>query len=352
MGAVDADAHVVESPQTWSYLDEDDRRHLPMIVTQTFGNEIVANDGRNVQHNYWVVGNRIMGKDRNVGHEMTREIRELEDIPGRLRHMDQLGVDIQVMYPTLFLRPVTQSAETEMALCGAYNRWVAAASNQAPDRLRWVALPPLLSMDKVRDEMIFAKENGACGIFMRGLECDKALGDPYFHPLYEIATDLDMAICVHSGSNSATVHDFFLTDTTFSMFKLAVVGAFHTLIEKGMPAKFPKVRWGFIEVSAQWIPYVLVDLKDRFRRKGLPWFDNPLKDNNMYVACEVTDDIDYVVKYAGPDALMVGTDYGHHDPSAEINAIQIIRDDDRLDPAVAAKILNDNARALYGLNGA
>ena len=136
------------------------------------------------------------------------------------------------------------------------------------------------------------------------------------------------------------------------MYNLQVVVAFPTTIEKGMPAKFPKARWGFIEVRAQWIPYVRVDLEDRFRRKGLPWFDNPLKDNNMYVACEVTDDIDYVVKYAGPDALMVGTDYGHHDPSAEINAIQIIRDDDRLDPAVAAKILNDNARALYGLNGA
>lgn len=351
MGAVDADAHVVESPQTWSYLDEADRRHLPMIVTQTFGPEILDNKGTNVQRNYWVVGSRIMGKDRNVGQEMTREIREMEDIPGRLKHMDELGIDIQVLYPTLFLRPVTQSAETEMALCRAYNRWVADAWKQAPERLRWVALPPLLSMDKVRDELLFAKENGACGIFMRGLECEKALGDPYFYPLYEIATDLDMPICIHSGSASATVHDFFETDTTFTKFKLAVVGAFHTLIEKGIPSKFPKVRWGFVEVSAQWIPYVLCDLEDRFQRNGLPWYDEPLKENNMFVACEVTDDLDYILRYSGPDSLMIGTDYGHHDPSAEINAIRLIREDERLEPDVMAKILDDNARALYGLNG-
>ena len=350
MGAIDADAHVVEAPHTWSYLAEDERQFLPMIVTQTFGNETLSNDGQNIQHNHWVVGNRIMGKDRNVGREMSREIREMEDIPGRLRHMDELGVDIQVLYPTLFLRPVTQDFRTELALCRCYNRWLADIWKQSPDRLRWVAMPPLMSMDKVGDEMRFAKDNGACGIFLRGLECDKAVGDPYFHPLYEIAGDLDLPVCLHSGSNSATVHDFFLTDTTFTMFKLAVVGAFHTLIEKGIPSRFPKVRWAFVEVSAQWIPYVMVDLEDRFRRRGLDWFDDPMKQNNMYVACEVTDDLDYVVKYAGPDNLMIGTDYGHHDPSAEINAIEIIRNDSRLDAATAGKILDANARTLYGFN--
>jgi len=41
---------------------------------------------------------------------------ELLDIDARLAHMDELGVDIQVLYPTLFLRPVTTRAEVEAAL--------------------------------------------------------------------------------------------------------------------------------------------------------------------------------------------------------------------------------------------
>ena len=350
MGAIDSDAHVLESPATWGYLRDHERAFLPLIVSQTFGPAIRGNDAGTTQQNYWVVGNRIMGKDRNVGQEMTREIREMEDIPGRLRHMDELGIEVQVLYPTLFLRPVTQDFRVEYALTRSYNRWLAEIWRLGGGRLRWVVVPPLRSPDKLREEIEFGKANGACGIFMRGLECEKALGDPFFFSLYEIAQDLDLPICVHSASGSAIVHDFFETDTTFTKFKLAVVGAFHSLVEKGIPARFPKVRWGFVEVSAQWVPYVLNDLEDRFRRKGQTWFADPLRDNRMYVACEVTDDLPYVLHHAGSDNVVIGTDYGHHDPSSEINAIRLLRQDSRIDGAVAAKILDANARALYGLN--
>ncbi|NKB20877.1 MAG: amidohydrolase family protein [Alphaproteobacteria bacterium] len=350
MGAIDSDAHVLETTKTWEYLEGDDKRYTPYIVTQTHGPELKANDGTNTQHNYWLIGNRPMGKDRNVGTEMSRAIAEMEDIPGRLAHMDELGIETQVLYPTLYLRPVTDDINADLALTRAYNRWVADVSKQANGRMRWIALPPMRSPNLIRDEMKFAKDNGACGIFLRGLECDRAIGDPTFYPLWEIASDLDMPICMHSGNGSVFHHDFFESDTSFTKFKLAVVGAFHTLIEKQIPAKFPDIRWGFIEVSAQWVPYVLCDLEDRFRRNGWDWFENPLKENNMYVACENTDHLDYIVKYAGEDNLVIGTDYGHHDPSSEVMAVKLLREDDRLAPGVADKILDDNARALYGLN--
>ena len=121
------------------------------------------------------------------------------------------------------------------------------------------------------------------------------------------------------------------------------------LLEKAVPAGFPRLRWGFIEASAQWVPYVLNDLEDRFRRAGKAFFEAPLAENNMYVACEVTDDLPYVLQHAGEDSLVVGTDYGHHDPSAEIDAIQLIRQDERVPAPVRRKILEANPRALYGL---
>jgi predicted TIM-barrel fold metal-dependent hydrolase len=74
-----------------------------------------------------------------------------------------------------------------------------------------------------------------------------------------------------------------------------------------------------------------------------------MADNRMYVACQVTDDLEYVVRYAGEGQLVVGTDYGHADTSTEIEAMRKLADDGKLPPDVAAKILNDNARALYGL---
>ena len=103
--------------------------------------------------------------------------------------------------------------------------------------------------------------------------------------------ELDLPVCVHSANGSFIHHDFFNEDTTFTKFKLAVVGACHTLLEKEIPKKFPHVRWGFVEVSAQWVPYVLNDLADRFRRKGRSFPTDALAANNMWVACENTDDL-------------------------------------------------------------
>ena len=74
-----------------------------------------------------------------------------------------------------------------------------------------------------------------------------------------------------------------------------------------------------------------------------------LADNNFYVACQVTDDLDHVLAFAGEDQLVVGTDYGHADTSSEIEALRRLKDDGKIPAAVADKILDANARALYGL---
>ena len=353
MGAIDADAHVIETVQTWSYLDGDERRFTPQLMTQSFGAELLSNEGI-VVRDFWVIEGRAHGKDRNVGTNTSQESREMLSVDARLAHMDELGIEMQVLYPTLFLRPVVEDAECERALCNSYNRWMGDLWRQSKGRLRWVAKPPLRILEKapgmVRDGLEWAKDNGACGIFMRGLECERALGDPYFYQLWQISEDLDLPVCIHSANGSFFHHDFFAGDTTFTKFKLAVVGAFHTLLEKEIPKKFPQVRWGFIEVSAQWVPYVLNDLADRFRRKGNPFPTNALAVNNLWVACENTDDLPYVLSHAGEDHLMIGTDYGHHDPSSELNAVHLLRNDKRITHAAIKKILEINPRNFYGLN--
>ena len=353
MGAIDADAHVIETVQTWSYLADDERRFAPQLMTQSFGAELRSNEGTAVR-DFWVIEGRAHGKDRNVGTDTSKESREMLSVESRLAHMDELGIETQVLYPTLFLRPIVQDATREGALCRSYNRWMGDLWRQGLGRLRWVVKPPLRLLEKtpaaVRDELEWAKNHGACGLFMRGLECEQALGSPYFYPLWEMCGDLDLPVCVHSANGSFLHHDFFGEDTTFTKFKLTVVGACHTLIEKELPKKFPKVRWGFIEVSAQWVPYVLNDLADRFRRQGRPFPADPLAANNMWVACENTDDLPYVLSHAGENALMIGTDYGHHDPSSELNAIRLLRNDLRIAPAVIEKILEANPRKFYGLD--
>ncbi|MGH7824538.1 MAG: amidohydrolase family protein, partial [Candidatus Binatia bacterium] len=341
MAVIDSDAHVLESERTWDYMLESERALRPRIVATP--------DNASSGGESWLIDGTYIGKARNVGQDTAREAREMQDIKARIKHMDDLAVDVQVLYPTVFLRPFTRRPDVELAVTRSYNRWLTDIWKAAPDRLRWVAVLPLLTMDKALAEARFAKENGACGIFMRGLEGDKRVSDSYFFPLYEEAARLDLPVCVHSGTGSFAVHEFFADECGFSKFKLAVVGSFHTLIFNEIPDKFPKTRFGFIEVSSQWVPYAIHDFAKRFERRGIKVDKTDvLRKNRIYVACQTDDDLPYVLKYSGDDMIVIGTDYGHNDTSSEILALRKLREAGDVPPHVVRKILDDNARALYG----
>jgi predicted TIM-barrel fold metal-dependent hydrolase len=91
------------------------------------------------------------------------------------------------------------------------------------------------------------------------------------------------------------------------------------------------------------------EAKNRFKTLGREWPANLLKEYGMFVTCENSDDIPYVVHEAGEDNLVIGTDYGHTDISSDVDAIDIFRARDDLSGAVKQKILSDNARALYAI---
>ena len=336
---IDADAHVIESESAWDYMLESERQYRPRIVGAQSGDGAV---------DFWHIDGRLMPRT-NVEKKLPEAARDMSDLSIRLKHMDELNIDIQVIYPTIFIFPTARRPEVDLAICRSYNRWMADIVAKAPDRFRWVVVPPLLNIDRVGEELRFGKEHGACGVYLRGLEADRRLSDPYFFSLYEAAAALDLPICVHSANGSISSHDFFLDEPGFCKFKLAVIGAFHSLLNDGIPERFPKLRIGIIEVSAQWIPYAIHDLARRHARRGRKLSDQLLKDKRVYVTCQTDDDLDYILSYAGEDNLVIGTDYGHSDNASEIEALRKLRSEGRLPPRVIDKILDDNARALYAI---
>ena len=121
-----------------------------------------------------------------------------------------------------------------------------------------------------------------------------------------------------------------------------------------IPQKFPDLRFGFVEVSAQWVPYAVHDLVRRIAWKSGNNLSGRntntlLKENRLFVACQTDDDIEHVLHYAGEDNIVMGTDYGHADTSTELMALQTLQADTGLSKAIVKKILDDNARTLYGI---
>lgn len=337
MATIDADAHVIESERTWDYFDAGEAQYRPALVAP-------ANDGRMD----WRIDGRIFSRGGNVNRQIPEAVREMRDIEMRLRHMDELGIDIQVLYPSLFLRPLTDRPEVERAIAKSYNRWLADLWRKGERRLRWVAVAPMTDIDAAIAEAKFAKDNGGCGLFTRGLVGDRRLSDPYFFPLYAAAEKLDLPICVHASTGNFGWVSLFENEGGFSKFKLPVLSAFHSIVYDGVPEKFPRLRFGFIEIRAQWIPYVMVDLRKRFLKLGRPVGPDLMRENRLYVTCQTDDDLPYVVKYAGEDNLVIGSDYGHVDSAAEIDALRNLKSKGEVRADVIDKILYDNCKALYG----
>ena len=109
------------------------------------------------------------------------------------------------------------------------------------------------------------------------------------------------------------------------------------------------LRFGFIEVRAQWVPYLAVEIVRRLDRADNAAARNLIRDNHVYVACQTDDDLPYVLKYAGEDNIVIGSDYGHNDTSSEIEALRTIKTKGEVEPRIIDKILYDNAKAFYGL---
>jgi predicted TIM-barrel fold metal-dependent hydrolase len=135
----------------------------------------------------------------------------------------------------------------------------------------------------------------------------------------------------------------------FSTFRVPTVTACYALIMSELPRAFPKLRWGFIEVSSQWVPWVIHEAVRRSLGGAHPITRDCLREYNIYVSTQTDDDFPYVISYAGADNLLIGTDYGHGDTSSELNAIARFKAMEGLDEEVKRKILSDNPKRFYGI---
>jgi uncharacterized protein len=361
MRLIDADAHIDETEATWEYMRPEE---APFKPTTEYPKRL---DPTRPPTRYRKIdGQRMLRFVRDDARSRTTvESRELLDVEARLRDMDEMGVETQVIYPSLFIVEGTEKPEVSLALRRSYDHWMADRCAQSGGRLRWVCLPPLPTMDEALEELRFAKEHGACGVMKKGdREAGKWPADPYFYPLYEEAERLDLPICFHTGSGTPDFAPALQVRLgSFYRSTLTAVHACHTLIHEAVPSKFAKLRFCIVEAGSSWVPYVAYELRRRLERVdsgsvfgtkefALPEDDNVFKANRMYVTCMVDEDLPYILKFIGEDNLIVGSDYTHADRTMEHDFERLLRDRvtrGEIPERLIQKILCDNAKATYGL---
>ncbi|HEY7319860.1 MAG TPA: hypothetical protein VIE89_19995, partial [Candidatus Binatia bacterium] len=147
-GIIDADTHISESEAMWSMMDKDMYHRRPVMMKCP---EDTLYGPRNA---FWLIDGNVFPKPAGKGSfrlitpsasklesargDIAIGCREMTDISSRLKDMDRLQVDTQVVFPTLFLIYITDDKALDIAMARAYNRFIAQACAKGGSRMRWV----------------------------------------------------------------------------------------------------------------------------------------------------------------------------------------------------------------------
>lgn len=347
---IDSDTHVVEDEMIWDWVSKADARYKPISINSTEVSHAAYSSGST---RFWLIDGRVYGRGGQPSKVYPEGTRNIASPEARIADMDRYGHDVQVIYPSLFLNLCTKDVAAERAAVRAYNRWLASICSASNGRLRWVVLPIARDIQASMEELEFGRANGACGVLLRGYEGDRTLDNADFEPIFAKASDLDLPICIHIGNGSPS---YAMIENARSGFRnvlgnsMPTLIAFAALMLSDVPAKFPKLRIGFIEAASEWVPFAVHRCRKMLKHYGLKDnFDNMFANSRFYVTCEADEQVDVVAKVTGYDNLLVGTDYGHADTSTELEAPKLLMARPELSADLTRRIVTDNPKKFYAI---
>lgn len=369
MGYIDTDTHVIECEQTWDYLDPSERHYRPRQV------EVVSPDGSTLSQ-FYLIGESMARRfptdvrPAGFGAEYSGDCSHLWDPAVRIKKMDALGVDVQIVISTNFIGSELEDPLAEAAVMRSWNRWVGERTQGYQDRLNWSMVCPTRSIQRAIEELEFCRKNGATSIMLKGIDHGYYLDDPRFYPLYEKAQDFDMTIVVHQGARrdhleGTGTSGYYQSSAQFMHYPAVTMAGFYAVISSDLYKRFPRLRWAFAESGVTWVPFAFHHLA-RHRSTRMPesyiqtdrgpsrWLDDidiqgEMEMRNIFVSCETDEDLPYISSVMGEDHITVGTDFCHNDNGSDPLAHTVIMERSDLDPAVARKFVDTNGRRAFNV---
>jgi predicted TIM-barrel fold metal-dependent hydrolase len=372
---VDADGHVLEPRNTWiEYIDPAFRERAIRIDIDNGGDELLLIDGRPLE----VMRNGLAG----LGGINLDPVEALDRSSGRLRYedgcppggydpaarlqvMDEEGIDIALLYPTIGIcweGHVTDPA-LATAYARAYNRYIVDFCSHDPHRLVPVAHVSLIDAEGATDEVVRACGAGCKAIYLSpdaAARGGRNLSDPAFDRFWSTVEELDVPIGFHvivrdNGSfRMPTLND--AAERTlygFAFLAIDVMAAFTEMLVTGVFEQHPRLRCTILECGASWIASWLDRLDHKFEVvRNIS--ANSLKPSEYFFRqCIVSADPDEtgiapIIEALGADYFVWASDYPHID--ASFGVVGEIRSRlDSLPEETQAKVLGLNAQRFYGL---
>jgi predicted TIM-barrel fold metal-dependent hydrolase len=372
---VDADGHVLEPANLWE-------RNLPLnlrdralkIRRDESGAEYLEIDGRKSR----IVQGGSLGTFGTLDEDVRAHWKSTQsetgpsyedhapltarDMTARLAWMDQEGIDVSLMYPSLGLCWQNECDDPALAraYCQVYNDWLTDLAAPYSDRIVPIAMIPLLSVEDGVAELRRAADLGARGLYLNPVPMNGvAYGDPSYDPIWAACAERGMPVAFHI-SNSPLHAGRQLYETNFGrntwflsmMYSVDCQIALASLFHGGVLERFPNLSVGVLEAGCGWIAH-FVDRMDRsFAMGGHPIMRRPPRDyfdRQCWIAGD-TDEVTFsaMVAQLGAGKFMWASDYPHEEGHAE--PVKTLKQTlAGLEAADRDLILGGNAVAAYQL---
>jgi predicted TIM-barrel fold metal-dependent hydrolase len=295
--------------------------------------------------------------------EVTPKDGKHRDVHLSLRWMDAMGIDYICMFPapmlSLALSP-QPGMENEMAR--AYNAWLCDRLLANDSRIKSMLYLPFndhhAAYKMVQD---FGDRPGVIGFMVTSVR-HKSVHDNDYMKTYRLIEEIGLPLGFHSGFNWDD--PMFRTSNRFIAVHALGFTWYNVIhctnwVVNGLPERFPKLKVLWIESGITWIPWLMTRLDNEYRMrssecpslKKLP--SEYMKD--MYYSTqpmEVPNDSKYlqaVFEFIDAEnTLLYASDYPHWD----MDLPSVIWDLPFLDERQKRKILGENAKKLFKLDGA
>jgi predicted TIM-barrel fold metal-dependent hydrolase len=354
MQIIDADGHVNDRP----CMDEISKFMPPGNRTQVF-------PAFDHIHFHYLEGGEKRSRTGDVGPK------EWVDF------LDETEIDWTVVYPTAGLAVGRIIAEDwAIAACRAYNNWLHEKFTKVTPRIKGMALIPIQDTQAACEELRRAvKELGMAGAMLpsNGEGIKGHYGSKIYWPIYQEAEKLDAPLAVHVGAlhhlGMDTIGVYYPVHALGHPFGIMAQAA--AMLSYGVFDRFPKLRVGFLEGGATWVPFFMdrldrsyphhlqVDINGEFLPSSNPdvmaseYFRRQAKAGKIFVGFDGDDHgLGYAVKEAGNESFVFATDFPHESFDAKSCRIELQQILSREDLTLADKeaILGKNAKKFYGID--
>jgi uncharacterized protein len=282
------------------------------------------------------------------------------------RELDELHVNEAVLFPDHLLSlAMVRDPGFAVGLARAYNDWLAERwLRHEPTLNGSIVIPPQDPAAGAAEIRKHAGNPGYVCAYLPASGLKTLYGSELYDPVYDAAQETGLPVAIHSVEAIFPVFPFQLEQFRTALavhalaHPLAMVANLVSLLETGVPVRFPELGIAFMEAGTGWVPWIANRLDKEYieRRREVPLLQErpshymrrfyygtqPIEEPD-----ERTDVVKLFELYDGENQAIFASDWPHHDFDHTQFVFGL-----PFPPEARRKIMGLNAARFFGLDTA